>query len=152
MATNPALVAHLYRRAGFGATPAQLDELSQHSWAELVDGLLAGLSKPDRSGDALPLPHLTPVPKSNVAGYQYNEYEEYANLINWWLARMVVTDTPLREKLTLLLHCQFPTSYTRVGWAYMMYAQKAPSTRASAADLAVWSRIWSRTGDTREAF
>jgi uncharacterized protein (DUF1800 family) len=123
VATNPALVAHLYRRAGFGATPAQLDELSQHSWAELVDGLLAGLSGPDRAGDAVQLPHLTPVPEANVAGYQYNEYEEYANLINWWLGRMVVTGTPLREKLTLLLHCQFPTSFIKVGWAYMMWAQ-----------------------------
>ena len=37
VATNPALVAHLYRRAGFGATPAELDELSQHSWTDLVD-------------------------------------------------------------------------------------------------------------------
>ncbi len=36
---------------------------------------------------------------------------------------MIVTDTPLREKLTLLLHCQFPTSITKVRFAYMMYAQ-----------------------------
>ena len=50
VATNPALVAHLYRRAGFGATPAELEELSHKSWTELVDGLIAGLSGPDRRG------------------------------------------------------------------------------------------------------
>ena len=123
MATNPALVAHLYRRAGFGALPAELDELSQHSWTDLVDNLLAGLSGPDRAGEAVPLPHLTSIPQSNVPGYQFNGWEEYNNLISWWLERMIVTSTPLREKLTLLLHCQFPTSWSKVGWAYMMYVQ-----------------------------
>ena len=123
MATNPALVAHLYRRAGFGATPAQLDDLSRRSWADLVDGLLAGLSGPDPAGDAVKLPHLTTVPESNVPGYHYNGWTEYTDLITWWLERMVVTGTPLREKLTLLLHCQFPTSWTKVGWANMMYVQ-----------------------------
>ncbi|HTV12995.1 MAG TPA: DUF1800 domain-containing protein [Acidimicrobiales bacterium] len=121
--TNPALVAHLYRRAGFGATPGELQALSDKSWDELVGELIAGLSAPDPAGDAVTLPHLTSIPESNVPGYQLNGWVEYANLISWWLARMVVTSTPLREKLTWLLHCQFPTSYQKVGWAYMMYAQ-----------------------------
>ncbi|HXW78969.1 MAG TPA: DUF1800 family protein [Acidimicrobiales bacterium] len=123
MATNPALVAHLYRRAGFGATPAELDDLAQRSWADLVDNLLDGLSQPDPAGDAVTLPHLTTVPESNVPGYYYNGWQEYTNLVSWWIQRMVVTSTPLREKLTLLLHCQFPTSIVKVNWAYMMYAQ-----------------------------
>jgi len=123
VATNPALVAHLYRRAGFGALPGELDELSQHSWTELVDNLLAGLSGPDPAGDAVPLPHLTSIPESNVPGYQFNGWEEYNSLISWWLERMIVTSTPLREKLALLLHSQFPTSWSKVGWAYMMYVQ-----------------------------
>ena len=96
VATNPALVAHLYRRAGFGATPAELDDLSHKSWADLVDGLLAGLSGADRAGDAVPLPHLTTLPESSVPGYYYNGWEEYTNLVTWWLKRMVVTGTPLR--------------------------------------------------------
>jgi uncharacterized protein (DUF1800 family) len=123
VSTNPALVAHLYRRAGFGATAAQLDDLSRQSWSDLVGGLLAGLSSPDRAGEAVKLPQLTSIPQANVPGYQYNGWEEYSNLIVWWLERMVVTDTPLREKLTLLMHCQFPTSWSKVGWAYMMYVQ-----------------------------
>jgi uncharacterized protein (DUF1800 family) len=123
VATNPALVAHLYRRAGFGATPAQLDDLSRSSWPALVDDLLAGLTAADPAGEAVPLPHFTTVPESNVPGYQFNGWQEYMDLINWWLERMVVTSTPLKEKLTLLLHCQFPTSWTKVNWASMMYVQ-----------------------------
>ncbi|MGO9658498.1 MAG: DUF1800 family protein, partial [Acidimicrobiales bacterium] len=84
---------------------------------------LAGLGGPDPAGDAVPLPHLTTVPESNVPGYHYNGWDEYNGLVTWWLERMIVTDTPLREKLTLLLHCQFPTSITKVRFAYMMYAQ-----------------------------
>jgi len=121
--TNPALVAHLYRRAGFGATQAEAEQLSERSWEELVGGLISGLSSPDPSGDAVPLPQLTSIPQANVPGYQYNGWQEYVNLVNWWLGRMVATSTPLREKLALLLHCQFPTSWTKVGWAYMMYVQ-----------------------------
>lgn len=116
-------MAHLYRRAGFGATTAELERLSHYSWSELVDQLLAGLSGPDPTGDAVKLPQLTSIPQSNVPNYQYNGWDEYNNLITWWLERMVVTSTPLREKLTLLLHCQFPTSFSKVGWAYMMYVQ-----------------------------
>ena len=116
-------MAHLYRRAGFGATSAEIEQLSQHSWEDLVGGLISGLSGPDPTGDAVPLPHLTSIPQANVPGYRYNGWQEYVNLINWWLERMVVTSTPLREKLALLLHCQFPTSWSKVGWAYMMYVQ-----------------------------
>lgn len=123
MATDPALVAHLYRRAGFGATPAELEELSTKSWADLVDGLLEGLSKPDPSGQAVTVPHLTSIPEANVEGYNYDGWQEYIDLIAWWLERMAVTSTPLREKLTLLLHCQFPTSWDKVNSAYQMYVQ-----------------------------
>ncbi len=145
MATNPALVAHLYRRAGFGALPAELDELSQHSWTDLVDNLLAGLSGPDPAGEAVPLPHFTSIPQSNVPGYQFNGWEEYNNLISWWLERMIVTSTPLREKLALLLHCQFPTSWSKVGWAYMMYVQNQIFRTLGPATSRPWSRPWPRT-------
>jgi uncharacterized protein (DUF1800 family) len=123
MATNPALVAHLYRRAGFGASAATVASQSKLSWDDIVDQLVAGLHDRDRAGEKVPLPKLTSIPESNVPGYDYNGYEEFANLITWWVERMVVTDTPLREKLVLLLHGQFPTSWYKVGWASLMYAQ-----------------------------
>ncbi|MGO9560052.1 MAG: DUF1800 domain-containing protein [Acidimicrobiales bacterium] len=121
--TSPQLVSHLYRRAGFGATPEQVAELARQSWPELVEGLLAGLHEVDKAGSKVRLPHLTTIPEANVPGYQWNGYEEFVNLVTWWLERMVVSDTPLREKLTFLLHCQFPTSWEKVGWASLMHAQ-----------------------------
>ncbi len=121
--TSPQLVSHLYRRAGFGATPEQVAELAKQSWTDLVDGLLAGLEEVDEAGSKVPLPHLTTIPEANVLGYKWNGYEEFVNLVTWWIERMVVSSTPLREKLTLLLHCQFPTSWEKVGWASLMHAQ-----------------------------
>ncbi len=123
MGTDPGLVAHLYRRAGFGAAPSQIEALSAHSWTDLVGSLVAGLSEPDPGGDAVKPPHLTTLPESAVPGYHYNSWTEYTELVSWWAQRMVATSTPLREKLVLLLHCQFPTSWVKVGWAYMMYVQ-----------------------------
>ncbi len=123
VATNPALVAHLYRRAGFGALPAELDELSRTQLDRSGGRSPCRLERADPGGRGRPAPHLTTIPQSNVPGYQFNGWEEYNNLISWWLERMIVTSTPLREKLALLLHCQFPTSWSKVGWAYMMYVQ-----------------------------
>jgi uncharacterized protein (DUF1800 family) len=123
VATNPLLVAHLYRRAGFGATNAQVASLSSQSWSELVTGLVNGLKASDPTGDKVPLPHLTTIPEANTPGYSYNGWDEFESLVTWWIERMVVTDTPLREKLVLLLHNQFPTSWEKVNWAYLMYVQ-----------------------------
>ncbi len=123
MATNPQLVAHLYRRAAFGASASMVTELSKRGWSELVSELLDGLSRRDVTGDRVPLPHLTTIPESNVPGYTFDGWQEFVNLVTWWIERMVQTETPLREKLVLLLHDQFPTSWEKVGWASLMYAQ-----------------------------
>ena len=37
---EPADVAHLLRRAGFGGTTAQINTLAAQPWADIVDGLL----------------------------------------------------------------------------------------------------------------
>jgi len=116
-------LAHLYRRAGFGATPAEIEAAEKIGYEATVDKLLAGLSEPDRAGSALGLPQLTPLAQANIPGFSYDDYQEFVALSTWWIDRMIVTDTPLREKLVLLLHEQFPTSYQKVGYADLMYRQ-----------------------------
>ncbi|MGA2804446.1 MAG: DUF1800 domain-containing protein [Acidimicrobiales bacterium] len=116
-------LAHLYRRAGFGATPAEIEAAEKIGYEASADKLLAGLSEPDHAGSALEFPQLTPLAQANVPGYSYDDYQEFIALSTWWIDRMIVTDTPLREKLVLLLHEQFPTSYQKVGYADLMYHQ-----------------------------
>ena len=40
MATEKSLIAHLYRRAGFGTTPAMLEKLSKKDYDSIVDDLV----------------------------------------------------------------------------------------------------------------
>ena len=46
-----------------------------------------------------------------------------SNLVAWWVEKMATTPTPLREKLTLLLHGQFPTGFDKVGVPIYMHRQ-----------------------------
>ncbi len=107
-------VGHLYRRAGFGAT-----------WAELQHGLADG---PDRTLDRV----LNGRPESDdfARTTEYMATERSlppgapgVQLAAWWLDRMLTTAHPLREKLTLFWHNHFATSHAKVRNARLMLAQ-----------------------------
>lgn len=48
---------------------------------------------------------------------------ELPPLQSWWLNRMIVTSTPLREKMTLLWHGHFATAISKVRDPHLMYLQ-----------------------------
>lgn len=101
--------AHLYRRAGFGATPAEMDRALADGFPKTLDRLLTG--EPD-AAERLEL--LT------ETGQYYNEP---SNLRAWWLYAMIESGHPLREKLTLFWHNHFATSYAKVRSTKLMYEQ-----------------------------
>ncbi|HZQ77812.1 MAG TPA: DUF1800 domain-containing protein [Acidimicrobiia bacterium] len=117
-------IAHLYRRAGFGAG---LDEVAAgvvRGYEATVELLLAGLSGPDPAGDAVPRPALAaPAAGGGDPQSRTGQRQELLALQQWWLERMVVTATPLREKLTLLWHGHFATGARKVRDAGYMYRQ-----------------------------
>ncbi len=51
------------------------------------------------------------------------ENQQHLALQRWWLNRMIVTSTPLREKLTLIWHGHFATAFQKVRVAELMYRQ-----------------------------
>jgi uncharacterized protein (DUF1800 family) len=127
-------IAHLYRRAGFGARPDELDAAVARGYQATVDSLLAGLTQPDTSGDNVPVPPLTVDQRAAAAkdpaarlaaNRQRRMVQNQADqaLQSWWLNRMIVTSTPLREKLTLLWHGHFATGFEKVRSAALMYRQ-----------------------------
>jgi uncharacterized protein (DUF1800 family) len=120
MSTGRAEVALLHRRAGFGADAPELEASEAAGFEATVGRLLSGLSSPDLS-------HVDPpfvAPYSKVfRGHGGNSWNQYIGLIGWWLDKMAATTTPLREKLTLLLHGQFPTGFSKVGVPVFMYRQ-----------------------------
>ena len=120
MSGDRAQLAHLYRRAGFGASSAELDAAVARGYEKSVEHLIAGLTEPDTHVHALP--RLSKAEALNT-GKGGDTYDEYVALVAWWVEKMAKTSTPLREKLTLLLHGQFPTGFEKVGFPIYMYHQ-----------------------------
>jgi uncharacterized protein (DUF1800 family) len=103
-------VGHLYRRAGFGAT-----------WAELESGLRDG---PEKTIAAL---LKGSEEKADPAMDQIKEGVRQSNsgqqLAAWWLYRILYSPNPLREKMTLFWHNHFATSNAKVRNAGFMLQQ-----------------------------
>jgi uncharacterized protein DUF1800 len=106
---NRKWIAHLYRRAAFGPTPAEIEKAATDGLNKTLDHLMTG--EPD-AAERLEL--LT------ETGQFYNEP---VNLRVWWLYAMLEGGHPLREKLTLFWHNHFATSYAKVRSTKLMYEQ-----------------------------
>src|SRR5260221_11373136 len=92
---------HLYRRAAFGATWAELKQAVADGPDKAVDGLLSGSAEsPEFAAAATMLNETTP---SNICLAPA-----------WWLTRMLEGPYPLREKMTLFWHNHFATSDAKV--------------------------------------
>jgi uncharacterized protein (DUF1800 family) len=107
-------VGHLYRRAGFGATAAELDAGVRDGHARTLDRLLAGEAEAEdfvRTSEFMASERAMPpgAPQGRLSA--------------WWLDRMLKTRHPLREKLTLFWHGHFATSNARVQNARYMLGQ-----------------------------
>jgi uncharacterized protein (DUF1800 family) len=128
-------LAHLLRRAGFGAGPAELDAALSDGYQATVERLLAGGgTAADPTGDKIPVPPFAPYqrqtappgsPDALAAAKARNQAlrTELPALQAWWLNRMIVTSTPLREKMTLLWHGHFATAISKVRDPHLMYLQ-----------------------------
>ena len=97
------LMAHLMRRAGFGATREQLDAYAAQGYEATVEELLHPGDE-GRMGDDL-IRRFHPE-YSSMMGAQGNGGN--------WLYRMATTTTPLREKTVLFWHGIFATGYPKV--------------------------------------
>jgi uncharacterized protein (DUF1800 family) len=95
--------AHLYRRAGFGATPKQVEQALKQGFEQT----LAALLEPDK-----------PLPKPPKKALQ-----DLARLQAWWLGRMVKSKHPLSHRLALFWHNHFATANSKVQDLRRMHAQ-----------------------------
>ena len=95
MPTNQeiALMAHLMRRAGFGAAYAELERRADHGYAATVEELLNPETQPDLEMDLLE--------RRFVDWKEMNALE-----VNqaYWTYRMINTQRPLQEKVALFWH------------------------------------------------
>ena len=93
-----ALIAHLMRRAGFGATCDELELLSSRSYEAVVEDLLHPERFPDIDED--------------VAVRYFGRFGSK----NQWIYRMVNSRRPLEEKIALFWHHVFATANTKASY------------------------------------
>jgi uncharacterized protein (DUF1800 family) len=110
-------VAHLYRRAAFGASPADTKRALADGLPKTLDRLLAG-----DPGAAELLEMLADAGRSIASG---SEAERLPRLRAWWLYAITEGGHPLREKLTLFWHNHFATSVAKVRSTPLMFEQNA---------------------------
>ena len=124
-------IAHLFRRAAFGARPEELDAAVAAGYEATVDALV-DFSVADAA--VLPAPGFTPYPFEQQSAdpearrlaqqaEQRANREEGRRLSQWWIDRMVLSTTPLRERLTLFWHDHFATSIQKVKEPELMFRQ-----------------------------
>jgi uncharacterized protein (DUF1800 family) len=94
-------IAHLLRRAGFGASPAELDQAVARGFDGTLDQLLSPSDDHDAADDML-------------AQLSF-DLAKVADAQRWWLVRMRYTSRPLVEKMTLFWHGHFATGVSKVG-------------------------------------
>ncbi len=104
---GPRHAAHLLRRAGFGGTDADVARLASLGMAAAVDSLVHPTAA-DADFPAYPDATALYDPKKARAATQL-----------WWLDRMLRTNRPLVEKMTLFWHGHFATSVQKVQPQYM---------------------------------
>jgi hypothetical protein len=107
-------VGHLYRRAGFGATQAEIEAGVLDGHEKTLERVLTGAPESEgftRTSEFMAseksLPPGAPLPRLSA----------------WWLDRMLKTAHPLQEKLTLFWHNHFATSNVKVQNARYMLGQ-----------------------------
>jgi len=102
LASEPARVAHLLRRATFGATQEELQQAQSDGYTKTVDRLLeTKIVEPpafpggDEASQEKPL---------NIGQLQ-----------QWWIDHMLSTPTPFGERMTLFWHGHFTSDFRKVG-------------------------------------
>ena len=98
-----ATMAHLLRRAGFGASRDELDDYAARPYEEVVDDLV----NPER---------FEPLDEDVLERFYPHIFSNKDNPAVWngrWFWRMVNTKRPLEEKMTLFWHHVFATGWTK---------------------------------------
>ena len=99
-----ALIAHLMRRAGFGASRDELDAYAAKGYQATVEELLDAGAAP-RS-----------MPEDLIRRYHHDHSAMFESLGSGasWLYRIISTTAPLQEKMVLFWHGIFATAYSKV--------------------------------------
>jgi uncharacterized protein (DUF1800 family) len=99
-------IAHLMRRAAFGATPAEINARVSQGIEATVDELVN--HEQVTEDPTVPLVPATSAGSTDIALISIDD------VAAWWLSVMLRTKRPLRERMVLFWHDHFATSYEKV--------------------------------------
>ncbi|MEK6288568.1 MAG: DUF1800 domain-containing protein [Acidobacteriota bacterium] len=103
--------AHLLRRAGFGGSPDEIDDLSSRGREGAVDYLI-NFNQIDN----------TALQNLLSASFDFSTQGDITNgeIRRWWFTRLVATKRQFEEKMTLFWHNHFATSSSKVQDFFML--------------------------------
>ena len=119
-----ALMAHLMRRAGFGATREELDTYVAQGYEATVEQLLHPEQAPVMDEDILRRYHV-----------DQNSLMLIESSQAYWLYRIINTQRPLEEKMALFWHSLFATAYGKLNHAKAVVNQTNTFRRCGLGDF-----------------
>jgi uncharacterized protein (DUF1800 family) len=121
---------HLFNRTSFAAGPADIEAFAGLTREQAADRLLSWAGKPA----VTPPPAWTEKPFESLRRFRgmspedrkaalREMFQKSIELQSWWLTEMLVTPSPLTEKMTLFWHNHFVSSQQKVRSPQLMYRQ-----------------------------
>ena len=120
--TELSLIAHLMRRAGFGATQNELEAYAAIGYETVVENLL----HPEQFAQ---------VDEDILVRYYGSTIEDPVRAAAFWIYRMVNTQRPLEEKMALFFHHLFATANSKCNHPQVMSSQIEMFRRVGLSDF-----------------
>ena len=112
ISNDTALMAHLLRRAGFGANRNELEEYLAMGYGGAVEALLNPSDPGNMPDDLIRRYHV-----------EQSELRDLAGSAAYWMYRMISTSCPMEEKTALFWHGLFATGYAKLNQARSLLNQ-----------------------------
>lgn len=122
---------HLLNRTGFGASPEEIARYARLDRTTALKRLLAETTTvavtpiPPVSLEYLPPRRFRDAGEEEKKELQRQQFQAGAQLRAWWLGEMLVTPSPLTERMTLFWHNHFTSSLEKVKSSALMARQNA---------------------------
>jgi uncharacterized protein (DUF1800 family) len=105
-------IDHLLRRAGFGASPEDIETFGDMSFAKAVDHLVDYEGRPDDVDTRIGRPDHARV--NATSRDLFSPDIDIDDARQRWMFRMIHSRRPLQEKMTLFWHNHFATGFSRL--------------------------------------
>ena len=115
MAVNQEHLGHLLRRAGFGASAAELTALEGMSTFEALAYVMNVDDQPDDVDSKIGQTDHVSV---TTAGRPFSPNSNIEDARQRWLFRMIHSRRPLQEKMALFWHNHFATAYSKIAGTF----------------------------------